>query len=53
MDKKLFNDILLLLRKGMSVRDISIELEVPERLVYQVAIRSGNTNNPEKGGKII
>lgn len=52
MDDKLYNDILMLLKKGMSVRDIAIELEIPERIVYKIAKKSGNNNDPE-GGKII
>lgn len=53
MDDKTYKDILILLKKGMSIKDISIELEIPVSLVYRVARQSGNTNNPEKGGKII
>ena len=47
MDSKIFEDILLLLKKGMSVHDIAIELELPERVVYGVAKRSGNVNDPD------
>lgn len=52
MDDKLYNEIMLLLKKGMSVHDIALELEIPERIVYRIAKKSNNTNNPD-GGDII
>ncbi len=52
MDDKLYKKILLLLKKGMSTKDIAIELEIPERLVYRVAKESGNNNDPD-GRRII
>lgn len=53
VDDKTFNDILLLLRKGMTVQDISKELGIPKGLVYRVARNTGVTNNPDEKGKII
>ena len=46
MDEKLKNEILQLYRKGMTDKDISYELEIPERLVYSITRR--RRNNAEK-----
>lgn len=50
MDDKLYDEIVQLLRKGMTERDIAIELEIPERVVYGVARRRKSKNNPNEGG---
>lgn len=50
MDDKLYDEIVQLLRKGMTERDIAIELEIPERVVYSVARRRKGKNNPNEGG---
>lgn len=36
MDDKLYNEIMQLIRKGMEAKDIAYELEIPERLVYNL-----------------
>ena len=46
MDDKLYNDIMLLWRKGMTEKDIAYELEIPERIVYTVTKR--RKSNDEK-----
>ena len=45
MDDKLYNEIVQLLRKGMTAKDISIELEIPERIVYQIEKKRGNRDD--------
>jgi len=42
MDDKTYNDIQLLLRKGMEPKDIAYELEIPERLVFAVIRKKGS-----------
>ena len=42
MDEKLYNEILQLLKKGMTPKDISYELEIPERLVQNIVRRRQN-----------
>ena len=37
MDDKTFNEIAQLLRKGMTIKDIAAELELPVSLIIKVA----------------
>lgn len=48
MDDKLYNDIILLWKKGMTEKDIAYELEIPERIVYGVIKRRKNNNAEER-----
>lgn len=49
MDEKTYNDIQLLLKKGMEPKDIAYELEIPERLVYSVIRKKGqNAENKNR-----
>lgn len=42
MDDKLYNEIQQLIRKGMECKDIAYELEIPERLVYNIMRKKGS-----------